>query len=199
MEYGHRAIQQKRRIKNNKYFTMAKSKKWVISDELVMSKIYIVRGQKVMLDEDLARLYQVETKGLNQAIKRNKDRFPPDFMFQLSINEFENLKSQFVTSSWGGRRKLPYAFTEQGVAMLSAVLNSEVAVRVSIRIIRVFTKMRELLLTHKDILLQLEKVENKLTGHDEEIALIFEYLKKLLSPPVTARLRVGFRRKEEKE
>jgi hypothetical protein len=177
---------------------MAKSERKGITDELVMSKIYLLRGQKVMLDDDLAELYQVETRRLNEQVKRNSERFPDDFMFRLNQEELENLMSQIATSSWGGRRKLPYAFTEQGVAMLSAILNSEVAIRVSIRIIRVFTKMRELLLTHKDILLQLEKMEKKLTGHDQDIALIFQYLKKLLGPPETVRPRIGFR-KDAKE
>src|SRR5258707_250853 len=133
---------------------MAKATKLLmIPDELVMNKIYLIRNQKIMLDRDLAELYQVKTGVLNQAVKRNADRFPEDFMFRLTAKEFENLKSQFVTSSWGGIRKLPYAFTEQGVSMLSGVLNSATAIRVHIQIIRVFTKMRELLLTHKDILL----------------------------------------------
>ena len=152
-----------------------------------------------MLDSDLAELYGVETKVLNQAVKRNAGRFPEDFMFQLTAIEFENLKSQFVTSSWGGIRKLPYAFTEQGVAMLSGVLNSETAIRVHIQIIRVFAKMRELLLTNKDILLQLEKMEKKLTAHDEDITLIFKYLKQLLTPPPTPRNKIGLKRKDEKE
>ena len=124
-------------------------------------------------------------------------RFPKDFMFQLTGQEFENLKSQIATSSWGGRRKLPFAFTEQGVAMLSSVLNSEIAINVNIQIIRVFTKMRQLFLTHKDILLQLEKIEQKLTNHDDDIALIFEYLKQLLNPPQTPRRKIGFIRNDE--
>jgi hypothetical protein len=136
---------------------------------------------------------------LNQAVKRNNERFPEDFMFQLTGTEFENLKSQFVTSSWGGRRKLPFAFTEQGVSMLSGVLNSETAIRVHIQIIRVFAKMRELLLTQKDILLQLEKIEKKLTGHDEDIKLIFQYLKQLLNPAQPPRRKIGFRRKNEND
>ena len=177
---------------------MAKSTKSVmIPDELVMNKIYIIRGQKVMLDMDLAALYHVETKRLNEQVKRNELRFPADFMFRLTKKEFDNLKSQFATSSWGGTRKLPLAFTEQGVAMLSSVLNSETAIRVNIRIIRVFTKMREMLLAHKDILLQLEKIEQKLIKHDEEILLIFQYLKQLLNPPQAARRKIGFRRKDE--
>lgn len=170
----------------------------VLPEELVMNKIYFIRGQKVMLDRDLAELYGVETRTLNQAVRRNKDRFPKDFMFQLTQAEFENLISQFVTSSWGGFRKLPLAFTEQGVAMLSSVLNSETAIQVHIQIIRVFAKMKELLLTHKDILLQLEKIERKLTQHDDDIALVFQYLKQLLNPPQPPRNSIGFKRTSEK-
>jgi hypothetical protein len=177
-----------------------KSKAVMIPDELVINKIYLIRGKKVMIDRDLAELYQVETRVLNQAIRRNIDRFPEDFMFQLSEKEFENWISQIVISNSVkmGLRKKPLAFTEQGVAMLSSVLNSETAIAVNIQIIRVFTRMRELLLTHKDILLQLEKIEQKLTGHDEDIALIFQYLKKLLNPPQSPRPKIGFRRKDEK-
>ena len=171
----------------------------VITDELVMSKIYLIRGQKVMIDQDLAALYHVDTRRLNEQVNRNKARFPEDFMFRLTGDEFENLMSQFATSSWGGRRKLPYAFTEQGVAMLASVLNSPVAINVNIQIIRVFTKMRTLLLTHKDILLQLEKMERKLGKHDEQIDLVFGYLKKLFTPPPLPRPRIGFRRKDEKD
>ncbi len=171
----------------------------MIPDELVMTKIYLVRGQKVMLDRDLAELYYVETKVLNQAVKRNSERFPDDFMFQLTNTEFENLKSQIVTSSWGGVRKMPFAFTEQGVAMLSSVLKSETAIRVNIQIIRIFTRMREMIMTHKDILLQLEKIEKKLAGHDEDITLIFQYLKQLLNPPQPHRRKIGFKRKDEEE
>ncbi|MDP4264110.1 MAG: ORF6N domain-containing protein [Bacteroidota bacterium] len=159
---------------------------------MVINKIYLIRGQKVMLDEDLAELYQVETKRLNEQVKRNPGRFPGDFMFQLTRKEFENLKSQFATSSWGGRRKLPYAFTEEGIAMLSGVLNSETAIRVHVQIIRVFAMMRRMIMTHKDILLQVEKIEKKLAAHDEDIQLIFDYLKKLLNP---SRPKIGFRRK----
>ena len=174
---------------------MPKSAKTVIiPDELIMNNIYLIRGQKVMIDHDLAKLYQVEKKRLNEQVSRNKERFPGDFMFQLNKEEFQNLKSQIATSSWGGLRKLPYAFTEQGVAMLSGILNSQTAIRVNIQIIRVFTKMRELLMANKDILLQLEKVEKKLTKHDDEIILIFQYLKKLLKPPQTPRERIGFRK-----
>jgi len=173
------------------------SKALMIPDELVMNKIYLIRGQKVMLDRDLAELYDVETKVLNQAVKRNSERFPADFMFQLTKKDFENLKSQIVTSSWGGVRKMPFAFTEQGVSMLSSVLKSERAIRVNIQIIRIFTRMREIIMTHKDILLQLEKIERKLAGHDEDITLIFQYLKQLLSPPQPARRKIGFKRRDE--
>ena len=176
------------------------TKALMVSDELVMNKIYLIRGQKVMLDKDLAELYGVTTGNLNLAVKRNKKRFPSDFIFQLTKEEFEALILQNAISkkqSRGGTRKLPYAFTEQRVSMLSGVLNSEIAIQVHIQIIRVFAKMREMLLTHKDILLQLEKVEKKLTGHDEDIALIFGYLKKLLNPPQPPRQRIGFRRKDE--
>lgn len=155
-----------------------------------------------MLDEDLAQLYQVDTRRLNEQVKRNNSRFPEDFMFQLSREEFENLISQIATSSllvaqgWGGRRKLPYAFTEQG-AMLSGVLKTAIAIRVHIQIIRIFAKMKELLLTHKDILLQLEKIENRLSGHDEDLQRIFKYLKQLLTPPQPPRIKIGFRRSNE--
>lgn len=173
----------------------------MITDELVMNKIYLIRGQKVMLDRDLAELYGVETKRLKEAVRRNIDRFPNDFMFEMTQEELENWRTQFATSNAEkmGLRRPPFCFAEQGVAMLSSVLNSETAIRVNIQIIRVFTKMRELLSTHKDILLQLEKMEKKLTGHDEDIALIFKYLKQLLTPPPTPRNKIGFKRKDEKE
>lgn len=152
-----------------------------------------------MLDEDLAELYEVETRRLNEQVKRNPDRFPEDFMFQLTKEEFENLKSQIATSSWGGRRKLPYAFTEHGVLMLSSVLNSERSIKVNIQIMRIYTKVRHMLLTHKDILLRLEKIEQKLFGHDDNIMLIFEYLKQLEQTKQEEleyknRRRIGFKR-----
>lgn len=147
-----------------------------------------------MLDKDLAELYGVETKRLNEQVKRNIDRFPEDFMFQLSAEEFANLKSQFATSSWGGTRKLPMAFTELGVSMLSGVLSSPIAIQVHIQIIRIFNKMREMLLTNKDILLKLEKLETEVKDHKQDIALIFEALKKLLTPtPPLPRKRFGFK------
>lgn len=161
--------------------TMSKRAKQVlaVSDEMVMSRIHTVRGHKVMLDSDLAELYQVETRVLNQAVKRNTRRFPEDFMFALTPEEWEILKSQHVTSSWGGRRKLPFVFTEQGVAMLSSVLNSEPAIDINILIIRVFTKMRELLANHKDLLLALEKLRGTVSHNSRDIKVIFNHLKKL--------------------
>ena len=180
---------------------MAKSKnELIIPDEILMSKIYYIRGYKVMLDEDLAELYEVETKQLKRQVRRNIDRFPEeDFMFELNRDEFEILRSQFGSSSWGGSRYMPMAFTEQGVAMLSSVLNSARAIKVNIQIIRIFTRMREMLLTHKDILLKMEQLERIVDGHGEDIQLIFTYLKKLLNPPQEPRPRVGFRRKDEQD
>ena len=163
-------------------------------DEKIINKIYLIRSKKVMLDVDLAELYAVETKQLKRQVKRNPERFPSDFMFQLTKKEFENLRSQIGASSWGGTRYLPMAFTEQGVAMLSSVLNSSTAIDVNIQIIRIFTKMKEMLLTNKDILLKLQKIETKLLAHDEDIKLIFDYLKKLLDPiPAPPRKRIGFK------
>lgn len=152
-----------------------------------------------MIDRDLAKMYQVATKVFNQAVKRNIDRFPEDFMFRLTEAEFESLRSQFVTSKIqrGGSRYLPMAFLEPGVAMLSSVLNSELAVKVNIQIIRIFTKMREMMLTHKDILLKLEQLERQESGHDDDIKRIFGYLEKLLRPDFSPRKRVGFRRSDE--
>lgn len=180
---------------------MAKSSKAVIvPDDLIMNNIYLIRGQKVMLDHDLAKLYQVEKKRLNEQVSRNKERFPGDFMFQLNKEEFQNLKSQIATSSYGGTRKLPYAFTEQGVAMLSSVLNSDTAIDVNIKIIRIFTKMRELLLDNKDILLKLEQLERKVSKqdkkvnkHEREMEMIFSAIKELLNPTTTKREPIGFK------
>jgi hypothetical protein len=153
--------------------------KIMIPDEIIMYKIYLIRGQKVMLDRDLAGLYEVETKQLKRAVRRNISRFPEDFMFKLSEAELTNLRSQFGTSSWGGVRYAPMAFTEQGVAMLSSVLNSERAISVNIQIIRIFTRMRELLSSHKEILQKIEQLGKKDIEQDEKIILIFEYLKQL--------------------
>lgn len=152
-----------------------------------------------MLDEDLAELYQVSTGRLNEQVKRNITRFPGDFMFQLTKDEFENLKSQNATSSWGGRRKLPSAFTEHGVLMLSSVLNSERAVAVNIQIMRIYTKMREMLMTNQEILLKLEQLERQTFQNSDDIQAIFAALKELLNPPQEPRPRIGFRRQGESD
>ena len=169
----------------------------MITDELVMNKIYLIRAQKVMLDMDLAELYGVETKQLKRAVRRNNARFPEDFMFELNQKELEILRSQIGTSSWGGVRYVPMAFTEQGVAMLSSVLNSERAVQVNIHIIRVFTRMREMLLTNKDVLLKLAQLERKTIDHDYDIKLIFDYLKQLVNPKTEPLRKIGFKHKKE--
>lgn len=130
--------------------------------QTIQSKIYEIRGQRVMLDRDLAELYQVTTSALNQAVKRNIKRFPPDFMFQLTHQEFANLKSQIVTSSWGGVRKMPYAFTEQGVAMLSGLLNSDIAINANIAIMRAFVAMRNYITTTTQITAELAEIRTKL-------------------------------------
>jgi hypothetical protein len=173
------------------------SKKLIIPDEVVMSKIYLIRGQKVMLDMDLAELYDVETKQLKRAVRRNSVRFPEDFMFELNKEELEILRSQIGTSNRGGVRYAPMAFTEQGVAMLSSILNSERAVLVNIHIIRVFTRMREMLLTHKDVLLKLEQLERKVIQQDDDIRLILDYLKELLNPKTEPMRKIGFKVKGE--
>ncbi len=175
-------------------------KKITVADEIIVNKIYYIRKQKIMLDRDLAELYGVTTGNLNKAVKRNLKRFPEDFMFQLTEAEFKNLIFQTGTSSWGGTRKMPVAFTEQGVAMLSGVLNSDRAIEVNIRIIRIFTKLREMLLTHKDILLKLEKIEkelmkqdNRASKNEDNIQMIFGALKKLINPSQGPRKRIGFK------
>ncbi|MDE3184944.1 MAG: ORF6N domain-containing protein [Bacteroidota bacterium] len=170
-----------------------------IPEEIILEKIYVIRGQKVMLDKDLAEMYGVQVRRLNEAVKRNIMRFPEDFMFQLKQNEWSNLKSQFATSSWGGTRKLPYAFTEQGVAMLSSVLNSETAIQVNIQIIRLFTKMKQLILDNKDLWMKIEKIEQHLLKNDEEIKTVFDYLKKLLIQENKPRNPIGFRSPGKKD
>ena len=142
--------------------------KHILSEETIANTIYYIRNQKVMLDRDLATLYGIETKRLNEQVKRNLSRFPEDFMFQLTENEFQNLKSQFATSSWGGTRKLPYAFTEHGVLMLSSVLNSEKAIQTNIQIMRIFTKVRQMLLDTTEMKLDIVQIQKKL--ENQEIA-----------------------------
>ena len=164
-----------------------------ISTEIIVAKILIIRGKRIMLDKDLAQLYGVTTFNFNKAVKRNIERFPEDFMFQLTKEEFSNLKFHFGISSWGGTRKLPYAFTEQGVAMLSSILRSKRAIRVNIQIMRTFIKLKELLLTHKDLASKLERLEKKYAEHDEKIQAIFNAIKQLLEPPPEeSKRKIGF-------
>jgi hypothetical protein len=172
----------------------------IVPDEVVMNKIYVIRGMKVMLDNDLAELYEVETRVLNQAVSRNEDRFPSDFMFQLSEKEWENLKSQTVTSSWGGRRKLPSVFTEHGVLMLSSVLNSKKAIKVNIQIMRVFTRIRQMLTENTDLRLAVEKLERKSENHSKNIELVFKYLDELLGKKENSKPRklIGFKPAKKK-
>ena len=167
--------------------------------ERIEDKILLMRGQKVMLDMDLARLYGVQTKVLVQAVKRNIERFPEDFMFQLTKEEFDNiLRSQSVTSSWGGRRYLPYVFTEQGVAMLSSVLNSERAISVNIQIMRVFTNLRRMAMDYVEIKGKIEAIEQKYEEHDQQIKDIFSVIKALLTTPVKEIKVIGFKKPEGK-
>ena len=160
--------------------------------ESVQQYIFLIRGHKVMFSTQLAELYEVEPRALMQAVKRNIERFPEDFAFQLTLQEVTNLKSQFVTSNWGGIRKLPYAFTEQGVAMLSSVLHSKKAIQMNIAIMRTFVKLRELISSHKELAQQLAKLENKISQHDEEIQTIFNVIKELMTVPEKPKRKIGF-------
>jgi len=161
---------------------MSMNKAVIIPDELIINKIYLIRGQKVIMDRDLSEMYGVETRILNQAIKRNEKRFPPDFMFQLTSQELSDWKSQNVISNKErmGMRKLPNVFTEQGVAMLSSVLNSETAIEVNIQIIRMFTKVRQMLTDHNELRLEVEKIKKKLDNQDKNMEIVFQYLDELL-------------------
>ena len=167
----------------------------LVEEEKIMNKIHVIRNHKVMLDFDLAEMYGVETKRLNEQLKRNLKRFPKDFMFTLSEKETQHLRSQNATSSWGRNRRKPNAFTEQGVAMLSSILNSETAIEVNISIIRVFTKLRSFTLTQKDILIQLVKLEKEVKGNSSDIENIFLVLKKLIEKDANPikRNKIGFK------
>jgi len=145
--------------------------KVAVPKEIIMNKIYLIREQKVMLDRDLAELYGVLTGNLNKAVKRNIKRFPEDFMFRLTKEEFDNLIFQFGTSSWGGSRNLPYAFTEQGVAMLSGILNSDRAINVNIQIMRIFTRVRQLLTDNLSVKLEIKEIKKKLENQDKNLDL----------------------------
>jgi len=168
----------------------------LVPQELIEHKIYLIRGHKVIVDSELAKLYGVSTKRLNEQVKRNMTRFPIDFMFQLTEKEFDmvlNLRSQIATSKSGGRRYLPYVFTEQGVAMLSSVLNSERAIQVNIAIMRAFVKLRQILSANKELAHKLIELERKIEKHDGEIQAIFEAIRQLMSPePEESRRIIGF-------
>lgn len=161
----------------------------LLPEERIINKIYLIRGVKVILDRDLADLYGVETRSLKQAVRRNTKRFPGDFMFELTNEEFENLRSQIVTSSWGGLRYLPMAFTEQGVAMLSSVLNSDRAISVNIQIMRAFTKLRQMLSGYGELKRKIEAMEQT---YDEQFRIVFEAIKQLLEPGNKDVKRIGF-------
>lgn len=164
----------------------------LIPVERIERSILLLRGQKVMLDSDLAELYGVEIRVLNQAVKRNMKRFPSDFMFQLNEEEFESLRSQFVTLKKGRgqhRKYLPYAFTEQGVAMLSSVLNSDKAIEVNILIMRAFVKLREMIASNKDLAKRLDELEKK---YDAQFKIVFDAIRRLMTPPEPKKKKIGF-------
>ncbi|MBP6430979.1 MAG: ORF6N domain-containing protein [Ferruginibacter sp.] len=168
----------------------------LVIEQKILNRIYVVRGEKIMLDKDLAELFRIETRVLKQAVKRNTDRFPKDFMFEMTAKEIDSMVSQNVIPSksyFGGAR--PFCFTEQGVTMLSCILNSKTAIEVNLRVVRVFVKMREYALTHKEILLQLSKLEKEVKGNSKDIENIFMVLKELLAKDAkpTSRNKIGFK------
>jgi len=165
-----------------------------------MNKIFLVRDQKIMLDSDLAELYGVETKVLKQTVRRNMNRFPEDFMFEMDKEELECLRSQFVTSNKrrGGARYMPFCFTEQGVTMLSCILNSDRAIHVNIQIVRIYTRIRELLIAHKDVFIRVEQFEKQLMNQDQKIEILFSYLSKLNEKEEQPRPEIGFKRKSQR-
>ena len=173
----------------------------LIPEEIVLNKIYVIRNQKVMLDRDLAELYGVSTGNLNKSVKRNSKRFPEDFMFQLTKNEFDHLIFQIGISKRGGTRHLPYAFTEQGVAMLSGILNSDKAIDVNIQIMRIFTKFRKMLSDNLSIKLDIENIKKKLDNHDKNIELVFSYLDELMEKQENPqpRKKIGYKLPGEKD
>src|SRR4029450_4878047 len=167
--------------------------KGIVSAEQIALRIRLFRGQKVLLDSDLARLYGVTTGNLNKAVNRNRERFPEDFVFQLTAEEAQNLIFQIGRSKGrGGRRHLPYAFLEQGVAMLSSVLQSERAVKINIAIMRAFVKLREMLETNRELAQKFPELEQRVGKHDEEITAILEAIRQLIAPPKKARREIGF-------
>ncbi|MFC3364334.1 ORF6N domain-containing protein [Pedobacter fastidiosus] len=181
-------------FKSNNDMT-AKQAPSIIPENILVNKIYEIRGCKVMLDSDLAELYGVETRILNQAIKRNIERFPEDFMFQLSKEEWNSLISQIVTSKKGrgGIRKLPFAFTEHGVLMLSSVLNSQQAIQVNIQIVKIFTRLRQWLTENGELKYEIEDIKRKLNNQDKNIELVFSYLDQLMEKKIEPRKQIGYK------
>jgi phage regulator Rha-like protein len=168
--------------------------------ERIQQAILLIRGKRVMLDADLAKLYGVSTKRLNEQVKRNRDRFPGDFMFQLNSTEANNLRSQFATSKEGrgGRRYLPFAFTEHGALMLASVLNTSRAIEVSVFVVRAFVRLREILAAHRSLANKLAELEGKIETHDEAIRSILSALRKLMAPPAAGQKKIGFQLKEKR-
>ena len=166
-----------------------------VAAKQIEQRIFMIRGQKVILDRDLAELYEVETKQVKRAVRRNMERFPDDFMFELTKKEFENLRYHFDTSSWGGTRYMPLAFTEEGVAMLSSVLRSKRAVQVNIEIMRAFVRLRQMLDAHKDLRRKLAALEKK---YDDQFKIVFEAIAELMTPPEKSPRKIGFEVKEKR-
>jgi len=168
----------------------------IASVEQIESRIFLIRGQKVMLDADLAELYEVETRRLNEQVRRNSERFPEDFMFQLTTEEFANLKSQFATSSWGGRRKLPFVFTEHGAIMAASVLNSKRAIETSVQVVRAFAGLRQMLASNAELSRKLVALEKK---YDIKFRAVFEAIRELMTPSDPKKKRpIGFAPWEKK-
>lgn len=167
----------------------------IIPDEIIMNKIYYIRGQKVMLDSDLADLYGVRTKRLNEQVNRNIERFPSDFMFRLNEFEFESLRSQIATSKRGGRTSLPCVFSEHGVLMLSSVLNSKQAIQINIQVMRIFTKIRQMFIDNTELRLEIEKIKSKLDNQDKNMEIVFRYLDELIDTKekLKERKRIGYK------
>ncbi len=180
---------QRKKLKGKNYM----GRRELYLQEVIERRIILIRGQKVLMDFHIADLYEVETKVIKRAVKRNSDRFPNDFCFELTQEEFENLRFHFGTSSWGGARYLPYTFTEQGVAMLSSVLKSKRAILVNIEIMRAFVKLREIVSTHKELTKKLKELESK---YDSQFRVVFEAIRQLMAPPNAPRRQIGFRVEE---
>ncbi len=174
--------------------TIHKAVQVVIADEVVMQKIYLIRGQRVMIDSDLSALYGYETKRMNEQVKRNQERFPASFMFQLTLEEVESLRSQFATANVSTKtRTLPYAFTEHGILMLASILKTETAIKASVHIIEVFVKLREMVLTHKDILLKLEQLDKQQALQDTNIQQLLQYIQLFMTEKKKPRPQIGFK------